>query len=570
MGHAQHRLTRINLLFLALLIPPGLLSQQEESPDCASREKPQQRTAMPPSQIQEVVVAEVPSGRKIIAQYSVDGHLIWIEEAGDTKSVWLDGRQSGTAYDELRFVTYWPEAKRLAFVGKRNSRLMLVADGVESSVSYKNMGEPVLYPDGRLAAPAAREHKFRLLVDGEETGPEYQDLWPPRFSPDGKHSLYFAKRHGKYIAVLDGKEIGTEMDSLDLPLHNLNVAHVRGEEDEMYFSDIWPFHYGYPSFATLGWIYPPLVQTRAASRRVHYTPMFWTADGKHSVFASGIRSKSTWVVDGLPGPTFEAISPITFSKDGAHFAFAGGTRRGFLKASVVGTLVLDGNITEEFKGDTCMLEGLGYFSTYCYGISNPQYAWNGDLIYARRMGSDVFVKFKGEDGPKLINVESAIMLSDDGEHIHYVASRRDGGKVCPAELRDQQPLPGRLPPLFRIELTMADKQAISLAYVVIAGSGFEFKRGSTNRAHRRFIINGQQGPDYNAHSLWGNFSGDGRHYFYVVEGAKDTRDLVVFDGFEGKLYDGVLAESIQFRDDKTLEFFARQGRQLLKVTQKLP
>ena len=115
-------------------------------------------------------------------------------------------------------------------------------------------------------------------------------------------------------------------------------------------------------------------------------------------------------------------------------------------------------------------------------------------------------------------------------------------------------------------LTLDDDGSL-LAYEIYRG-GESFKQGSTHRAWRRVVINGQAGPEYDALSITvPKFSADEKHPIYTVHGAEGGRDRLVVDGVESKLYDDI--SDPHFRNRTTLEFVARDNNRILRVTVKV-
>jgi hypothetical protein len=104
----------------------------------------------------------------------------------------------------------------------------------------------------------------------------------------------------------------------------------------------------------------------------------------------------------------------------------------------------------------------------------------------------------------------------------------------------------------------------------IRSGGAQFKPGRTSRALRRVVLDGQAGPEHEAHDIGHvHFIPDSRHHFYEVTGAEPDKDLVVFDGLEGRLYGPVFRYSARFSDEQTIEFVARDGQRYLRVTETL-
>jgi len=197
---------------------------------------------------------------------------------GDKRSVHLDGRQLGNAYDDIKYLQFSRDESRIVFFGKRSSEWHFVDDGKEDSKACSSPTSVAFQPDGSsIAYSECREKRCRLVVDGSEIGAEYNDISYPKYSPDGKHLAFLASRSKKWVAVMDGKELPGEVDE--------------------------------PGFASWGF-------SRGAGR----------------FFMSG-RMKSTFVhvVDGTPTPGFEIISQIVFSRDGNHYAYGGAYSKGGFK-----------------------------------------------------------------------------------------------------------------------------------------------------------------------------------------------------------------------------------------------
>ena len=157
---------------------------------------------------------------------------------------------------------------------------------------------------GALAAPQV-DQKVQSQTQSAASAPSFHEevlgeISPgssyPQFSRDGKRLAYLGKRGKKWIAVVDGKEIGPELD-------------------------------GYADFG--------------------FDPngnRFYVARAKGIVLG--------YVVDGVAGPLFRVLSPIAFSSDGKHYAYGGAKQKtGFKKEKAVGTLVLDGQTIAEYEGE---------------------------------------------------------------------------------------------------------------------------------------------------------------------------------------------------------------------------
>ncbi len=474
------------------------------------------------------MIGEISPGAEIDSARSTENHIAWVEKAGGRSTVRLDGQQVGDTYEEVKYLTFSDDEQHLAFVAKRNSRWVLVEDGAGKSREYGRLTAPELSANGKFfAVGACLEKKCRLVVNGEETGPEYEDISAPRFTADGEHSVYFGKRNKQWIQVFDGKEQGPEMDD---------------------------FAY---------WLFSP--------------------DRQSVVVAARMGSDWTWIVNGAPGPAFDVLGSIDFSPDGKHYAYGGTDAKwGFKKHKTRGVIVIDGKVAGTFEGSGFGGGWQGLFGTSqrintgphhlfpdFHGVSDPQYAPDGKLVYAGRMSEgNVVVYVDGAPGPSFDDIVSPIGISGDGKHIAYIGKKGDSF----VEVRDQvlgPGFPGKRETSF-VGLLAINKDGSHLAYEIVRG-GSSFKEGRTTRALRRMVIDRNAAQEYDALGM-GNFvfSADAQHHFYEVYGASGNRDRVIFDGMESKLYDTVLRHSAMFVDEATIEFVAQDGRRLVRVLETLP
>jgi hypothetical protein len=483
--------------------------------------------AFPASKIRETLIAEATAGSEISWARSTQNHLAWVEKASGKKTVRLDGKQIGASYEDVKYLSHSADEQHLGFIAKRNSKWVMVVDGEERSRDYGRMTAPHLSANGKtFAVGACNEKKCHLVVDNAEIGADYEDISAPGFSPDGSHHVYFGKRNKKWVMVLDDKESGPEMD-------------------ECY---TWEF----------------------------------TPDGKRNAVAALLKRHWTWIVDGVPGPSFEVIGPIEFSPDGKHFAYGGADEKtGFAKHATHGALVVDGQTAQTYDGrgfgggwagvfgpQESMVTGVRSLSPDFHGLSDPQYTSEGKLVYAARRGEfDVVVFTDGRAGPSFEDIVSSIIVTPDGKHSFYVAKRGESF----VEVRDQQPgasFPGKREVSF-VGMLMMTKDGSHFAYEIVRG-GKMFKAGGTSRALRRLVLDSQAAPEYDAlgmRDMW--FSESGKHSSYLVVGAEGNKDRVIFDGLEGKLYDSVFRHSIKAIDDRNIEFVAQDGQRFLRVLETL-
>ena len=164
------------------------------------------------------------------------------------------------------------------FFAKRGDSWIFVFGGKEQPRSYDNISSVSLQPGSNsYAFVGCSEKKCRLTVDGVESGPIYENFSFAQYSRDGMRLAFLGKREKKWIAVVDGKETGPELD------------------------DTWGPAWGF------------------------------TQDGSRFYAAARLNGKWTYVVDGVPGPGFDVISPIAFSPDSKHYAYGGTVTKGGFK-----------------------------------------------------------------------------------------------------------------------------------------------------------------------------------------------------------------------------------------------
>ncbi len=483
--------------------------------------------AFPESQIKEQLIGEISAGAELTLARSTDNHLAWAEKSSGKRTVRLDGKQIGGAYDDVKYLEFSADEQHIAFIAKRQSRWVLIVDGTDRSREYGRLTAPKLSPNGKFfAVGACLEKKCRLVVNEEEIGPEFEDISAPNFSADGGHSVYFGKRNKKWIQVFDGKEQGPEMDD-----------------------------YAF-------WRFIP--------------------NSERTAIAARLGSDWTWIVDGKPGPAFDVLGDIDFSSDGKHYTYGGTDAKwGFAKHKTHGVIVVDGQVVGTYEGkgygggwqglfgqSQQISTGLHHLFPDFHGVSDPQYTPDGQLVYAGRMGEgNVMVYVDGVPGPSFEDIVSPIGISLDGKHIAYLGKKGDSF----VEVRDQKPgpsFPGKRELSF-VELLVINKDGSHLAYEIVRG-GNTFKQGRTSRALRRMVIDGKAGREYDAYDIGRfQFSSDGLHHYYEVSGAVGNRDRVIFDGMESRLYDNVFRGSVRLLDETTIEFVAQDGRRLVRVLETL-
>jgi hypothetical protein len=482
-----------------------------------------------PPTVQEELIAEISAGSEYVVGNTLGRHVLWSQKSGDQHTVWLDGKQVGGTYQQVHRMGLRGEAEDLHVImaGKRRGKWVALYDGQERTAEYDEITTVDVGPGGHpLIVGGCRAKKCHLIMDGKETGPEFEGIGSPDFNLKSGHYVYFGKRNKKWVAILDGREIGPEMDD-------------------------------YGNFS-------------------------WGPEGRLMAVAAQMGKKYTWIVDGSPGPLFDVIGEVAFSPDGRHYAFGGArVKSGFGSKEVRGSMVVDGKESEEtWKGEGLtgnwtvvfgsyryVLKGIKSLSADFHGVSDPVFTADGSLVFAKRLGNgNVVVHFGGRAGPALDDVMSSIVISGDGKHVAYVGRQGDSF----LDVRDQTPgvsFPGKREVSF-VGWIAINKDGTRVAYEIVRG-GTQFKAGTTRRALRRVVIDGKGGREYDSHNLMpSRFSDDGNHYAYAVHGAQGDRDRMILDDVEGPLYDDIFNWT-RFLDERSVEFVARQGRRLVRVTMRL-
>jgi hypothetical protein len=513
----------LGTLGLALAMNPGSVI-----PGAARPEKSQGQSAKDSaSAFREEVIGELTPGSKLKAALVGATRLVFVEEQAGKRTVRLDGKPQGGAFDDVSDLTFSRDELHFAFFGKRGSSWFFVLDGQEHSPGYTKITSLSFQPDANsYAYGACQEKKCQLFVDGAATGNEYQDISYPKYSVDGKHLAFLAKREKKWIAIVDSKELPAEMD------------------------DIWGI-FGF---------------TRDASR-------FYVA--------GRVQGGWTYLVDSTAGPAFDVITPIAFSSDLKHYAYGGTiTKSAVMKKKTLGSVVLDGQSIATYEGRgipgggilgqmagsfSWLTPGVRSFAPDFNGISTPEFDREGKLVYAaRRDKGDVAVFVGDQAGPGFDEILSAVAFTEDSQHFAYVAKSGKDFVV----VRDNHPGATLAPSKHEasdVPWIAITKDNQHLAFETVSG-GDRYQTGGTLRALRSLVLDGVAGPEYDV--LWladPGFDKDMRHFWYSVHGIQGNHCLINVDGHESRTYDDTIATHLS-QDGNTVTSVALDGGRFLRVT----
>lgn len=270
----------------------------------------------------------------------------------------------------LNSIAFGPDG-RLGYVAREGPHMVVVLDGVEGPRFDEIHPQIAFSPDGRqVAYPALRSGRMTCVVDGVEQN-WYDWVGRPVFSPDGERLMYAAEKGNRFVLVVDG-----------LPEGDLSQPPVGGY---CFSPDGGRYAYG------------------AVSRRA----------------LRGERRR--YVVDGMPGPEFDALDRPQFSPLGDRFAHV--ARKGSETFAVA-----DGDPGPPFE----VVKGLSFSAA-------------GHLAYAGIVEGAVCVILDGQAGPLFETLALALppghgdppweeyyepdfyAFSPDGTHIAYTGTQRGAG-----------------------------------------------------------------------------------------------------------------------------------------------
>jgi WD40 repeat protein len=293
-----------------------------------------------------------------VAQREYDAIVAW-EIGGPDKPFTLDS------------ITFGPDG-RLGYVAREGSHMFVVLDGVEGPRFDEIHPQIAFSPDGRqVAYPALRSGRMTCVVDGVEQE-SYDWVGRPVFSPDGARLMYAAGKGNGFVLVVDGTPEGD--------------------------------HLAEPPIG--GYCFSP-------------------DGGRHAYGAVSRRDlrgeRRRYVVDGVPGPEFDALDRIVFSPLGDRFTYA--ARKGPEMFAVV-----DGDPGPPFE----LIKGLSFSAA-------------GHVAYASIVEGAACVILDGQAGPLFETLALALppghgdppweeyyepdlyAFSPDGTHLAYTGTQRGGG-----------------------------------------------------------------------------------------------------------------------------------------------
>ena len=216
-----------------------------------------------------------------------------------------------------------PNSKRFAYAAEiSDEKWVMVLDGVESK-TYGGVDDPFFSPDSQhVMFKAWRNSRELVVIDGVE-GPEVDGLVHvpigpgAPFSPDSKRTAYSTLGRGKEFVIADGKA-GPEYD------------HVKW--DSLFFSSKSQLAYSAKTGNDAFVVVDDKVITIPGHKGMDPAIVF-SPDGTHVAYVGSRGLKSFVVLDGAEGaPTHNTIPKPVFSPDSKRLAYA---QNGFSATVVV-------------------------------------------------------------------------------------------------------------------------------------------------------------------------------------------------------------------------------------------
>ena len=399
---------------------------------------------------------------------------------------------------------------------------------------------PVFSSDGKRLAYAANvgssDKGKQVLVVDEQAGLAYDEIELPQgrsascFSPDGKHTIYAARKAGKWHAVVDGRE---------------------GPACDTFFGPESTTFYGkpavYASWCAVAWRtgkdepHPPQYE------QFSFRPLFYGAGAGHVAYIGIVqtRARVRVVVDGVPGPQYAQVSKPVVSDDGRRVGYIACRTRGDHRKFMA---VIDGRESPEY--DEVPLNRGGDWEPFSHGGQHSAY-----MARAGRKWHAVVDGRLGSEYDEVYPIAPSAwysFFSADGSRIVYLARRGEKWRavIDGHEGPEFDRFEGFLPLTF-------SPDGRHVAYIAQWGHG--------PRWRYRVIIDGQEGPEYEAKWIAGPiFSPDSRRTAYV--GQRGDNQFVVLDGKELMPHDSVDGIRLRFSpDSRRIAYIAYSGKEGAEV-----
>lgn len=131
-----------------------------------------------------------------------DSSVAYIAHRNDEAMVVVDGKLH-KSYNQVRWLTFSPNGKRLAYAAWKDGEAYIVVDG-EKQTAFSAVDLPVFSSDGKSFAYAAQVGDQWGMVRDKQIGELFEKVGRPLFSKKGGLA-YAAMKNGRWTVVVDNK-----------------------------------------------------------------------------------------------------------------------------------------------------------------------------------------------------------------------------------------------------------------------------------------------------------------------------------------------------------------------------
>jgi Tol biopolymer transport system component len=455
-----------------------------------------------------------------------------------------------------------PDSRRLAYVARRDRKLLVVVDGKEGHEHDGVANQCLVFsPDSQRVGYMAFSfpNKWKMIVNSVG-GKQYDCMGEglPFFSPDSKRLAYVAEQNGKQFVVRDGEE-------------------------------------GRP----YGYVYALSVCFSPDSKRLAYA-----VAGEANLLQVG--GKRSVVVDGIEGKQYDGIAPVGadedsnvlslfFSPDSRRLAYV--AKQGSKKLLVTGGV--EGKPYDEIFPTSLTFASYSQQPAYPIELESGATVFSPDsrrVAYMAVRDRKSFLVLDGVETKQYDVMAAGAVLgplfSPDSRRIAFIGARPRRIFVCIDGKEGKEYdgiVPGTL--LFSPDSMRVAYVALRLPKMLVVVDGQEGKEYDAiadvhfspdsqhvayvaRRDKRQFVVaDGAEGNEYDQAGANLRFSPDSQHLAYGAArvekslGAPERRNsLIIVDGLESKSYDGGLRGStLIFDSPNSLHTLAHRNREIFRV-----
>ncbi len=382
-------------------------------------------------------------------------------------------------------------------------------------------------------------------------------------SADGRRFAYARKENKGWVVEVDGKIEGTfkavgEVHGPVAIYAQVGLLDFVGVKPMIFSAD--SRHLAYSAREADSW-YMVKDGEKGKPYKSVGSPVL-SADGQRLAYPAQVPGGWCMVVDGNLGKAFEKLGPPAFSPDGRRLAYAA-------RSDGKERMVVDG-VEGKVYESLDVVSGLGAWLAFPTMVAEfPVFSADGRLAHHGKLAGQWHIVLEGQDSEAFKEVGD-IVFSPDGKRIAFSARKPPWTVMVDGQGQgsfDKTPFVMFSPDSRHVAVIgqSGGRQSISVDGKVIGtyeGIGVPaFSPDSSRVAYgvksgKRWaaVIDGTMQKEYLSVDP-PVFSPDATHTAYVAAVSKD-RWMVMIDGVEGKIYDGILKGSkIVFADNTHLHYF---------------